>query len=98
MSQAPKFYCEGCKRSYVWKAELAGKRAKCKGCGQVMTIPAQPWQPEPEPAAEDDLYSLAEPEPPRQVPIKAPPLAMAAVAAAPARGGAAPLNYQREPT
>src|SRR5205807_7472407 len=30
--QLEKFNCDGCGKSYRWKAELAGKRVKCK-CG-----------------------------------------------------------------
>jgi hypothetical protein len=58
---AGKFSCDGCGKSYTWKAELAGRRVKCK-CGAVMTVPAT------DPAAVDDalppdfedLYALAE--------------------------------------
>src|SRR5437867_3970116 len=48
-----RFACEGCKKTYRWKPELAGKKVKCK-CGTVMTCPAQ----EPG-AAVEDLYDLA---------------------------------------
>jgi hypothetical protein len=48
-----RFVCEGCKKTYRWKPELAGKKVKCK-CGAVMTCPAQ----EPG-AAPEDLYDLA---------------------------------------
>lgn len=37
----PRFHCPSCKKSYRWKPELAGKKAKCK-CGAVMAIPASP--------------------------------------------------------
>src|SRR5258706_7878857 len=61
---AGKFSCDACGKSYTWKAELAGKRVKCK-CGAVMTVPAS------DPAAAavveealppdfEDLYALAE--------------------------------------
>src|SRR4051812_39539607 len=58
---AGKFSCDACGKSYSWKAELAGRRVKCK-CGGVMTVPAS------DPAAVDDalppdfedLYALAE--------------------------------------
>jgi len=36
---AGRFGCSACGKSYAWKAELAGKRVKCK-CGAVMTVPA----------------------------------------------------------
>ena len=47
------FSCESCGKSYRWKPELAGRRAKCK-CGAVMLCPAT------EPGKqEDDLFELA---------------------------------------
>jgi hypothetical protein len=53
-----KVTCAGCKRSYAWKQERAGKRAKCK-CGQIITMPVAP--PKSVVAEEpDDLYGLAE--------------------------------------
>lgn len=33
------FKCGGCAKAYTVKDELAGKRAQCKVCGQVMKIP-----------------------------------------------------------
>jgi hypothetical protein len=50
--------CDKCKRSYSWKPERAGKKAKCQ-CGQIITMPMKP------PTAKkaelvDDLYSLSE--------------------------------------
>jgi hypothetical protein len=63
---AGKFACDACGKSYTWKAELAGKRVKCK-CGAVMTVPAS--DPAAAVAAEDalppdfeDLYALAQGE------------------------------------
>src|SRR3954451_7877631 len=53
-----KFSCDGCGRAYAWKESLAGKRVKCK-CGQAMTVPDAP--PEPEFDA-DALYALADAE------------------------------------
>jgi hypothetical protein len=50
-----KFSCGGCGKTYKWKPELAGKRAKCK-CGYVMTVPSEP----PGGDELDDLYALAE--------------------------------------
>ncbi len=32
------FSCDGCKRSFAWKEQLAGKKVKCK-CGQIMSVP-----------------------------------------------------------
>ncbi len=54
MSDASRFSCHGCGKSYSWKQELAGRRVKCK-CGQVMTVPqTPPGQEDP-----DELYDLA---------------------------------------
>ncbi|MCC6421894.1 MAG: hypothetical protein IT447_00265 [Phycisphaerales bacterium] len=62
-SQAPQFQCVGCNKTYRWKPELAGKKAKCK-CGQVMEVPAEP----PMPPEEEGLYDLVdEPQPRPQV-------------------------------
>jgi hypothetical protein len=54
-----RFGCQSCGKSYPWKPELAGKRAKCK-CGQLLHVPASPPQPDepPEPSL-DDLFELA---------------------------------------
>ena len=41
MAGGATFSCEACGKQYPWKAELAGKKAKCK-CGAVLNIPAQP--------------------------------------------------------
>jgi hypothetical protein len=50
-----KFSCGGCGKSYKWKPELAGKKAKCK-CGHVMTVPKEISGGD----ELDDLYALAE--------------------------------------
>lgn len=105
---AAKFSCDACNRQYTWKAELAGRRVKCK-CGAVMTVPQEVAQPEPE---LDALYDLAptEEEPVQKIaPLKAPVGAAAAAAIAAPGGGAAAkgkslprgtqaLGYQRGPT
>lgn len=55
------FQCERCGKPFKVADELAGKAAKCKQCGQRMTIPTRASAP---PAA--DLYDLEEPVlPPR---------------------------------
>lgn len=33
------FLCLGCNKKYRVKCEMAGKRVKCRACGQVVTIP-----------------------------------------------------------
>ena len=38
-TQVAKFSCGACGRQYPWKAEIAGRSAKCK-CGQALTVPA----------------------------------------------------------
>lgn len=37
-----KFQCEQCNKLLTVKDELAGKRAKCPGCGHVLSIPCTP--------------------------------------------------------
>jgi hypothetical protein len=60
-TSAGKFSCEACGKSYAWKAQLAGKRVKCK-CGGVMTVPrSDPAAVEDAlPPDFEDLYALAE--------------------------------------
>src|SRR6266404_3537368 len=59
-TSAGKFSCEGCGKSYSWKAELAGRRVKCK-CGGVMIVPkADPAAADSLPPEFEDLYALAE--------------------------------------
>jgi hypothetical protein len=41
MAGGAMFSCDSCGKQYPWKAELAGKKAKCK-CGALLNIPAQP--------------------------------------------------------
>jgi hypothetical protein len=66
-----RFSCAACGRSFQWKPELAGKRAKCK-CGAAVEIPKvdpdealRPAPPtavaEPEPSV-DDVFAAAEME------------------------------------
>jgi hypothetical protein len=92
-----KFACDGCGRSYTWKPELAGKRAKCK-CGQVLNVPQElPQAGKPQ---EEDLYDFADgpshPSP-RANPVANVPIAAAPIAAKTA-ARALPLGYQRGPT
>src|SRR5262245_48416359 len=47
-----RFACQGCGKTYRWKAELSGRKVKC-GCGAVMVCPHS------EPGVEEDLYELA---------------------------------------
>ena len=57
-----KFSCDGCGKTYAWKAELAGRRVKCK-CGQALTVPAQDPAAamyEAPPEGFDDLYAFAD--------------------------------------
>jgi|SRR5581483_10185468 len=51
---AGQFSCDGCGKTYRWKPELAGRKARCK-CGSVMVCPKD------EPGKEDDdgLFELA---------------------------------------
>ena len=47
MAQPQQFSCDACGRTYAWKPQLAGKRAKCK-CGQAINVPAQSRNDVPE--------------------------------------------------
>ena len=49
---ANKFYCDGCQHEMTWKQEFAGRRIKCKHCGQAMVIPARPASAAPAPPPE----------------------------------------------
>ena len=55
-TQVAKFTCSACGRQYPWKAEIAGRAAKCK-CGQALTVP-----PMPDPEPEADVFDLADME------------------------------------
>jgi hypothetical protein len=80
------FACEACGKRFPWKAELAGKKARCK-CGAVLHVPAGAPR-----AGEDldDLYALAEPAPGAAATrgVVAARAAVAATPAAPAAHGA----------
>lgn len=82
-TQQAKFQCGACGKTYGWKAELAGKRVKCK-CGQVMTVPQaiEPPAPAEDPMA--GLYDLVPDDPPAE----ARPRKAAAAAPAAATGAA----------
>lgn len=99
MSATPMIVCSQCHKQYKWKAELAGRKVKCK-CGQLITVSAAP----PEQDEEIDLYAFADdatsgatPATPIQ-PIA--PIAPIAATAAPAAvvGAAHPmLGYRPKP-
>jgi hypothetical protein len=59
--QLEQFNCDGCGKSYRWKAELAGKRVKCK-CGHTMTVPQPPVEVESDDPFGDALSAMAEAE------------------------------------
>lgn len=80
------FTCDRCGKRYAWKAELAGKRAKC-ACGETLTVPAGIA---PTPAEPDELYDFAEPE---VKPKKTVAAVTPSVVVAPNGGGGAVLNY-----
>ena len=92
---AGQFSCDACGKSYRWKPELAGRKAKCK-CGAVMHCPAT----EPGKESEDDMYDLApaaeEPKAARPV-MNVAPLAATPLPAAPLVAATAPLAYRASP-
>jgi hypothetical protein len=95
MAEDSKFKCTSCGREFRWRADIAGKKAKCK-CGATVQVPAAdpgpaaapkaaaaatPSRPPPPPAEESfyDVYALAAAE--------------AEQAAATSQANEAPLNY-----
>lgn len=44
------FACNGCGKAFSVPSSLAGRKAKCKACGQSVLIPAQPRKPETQPS------------------------------------------------
>jgi len=71
-----KFACPACGKRYAWKAQLAGKKAKCS-CGAAVVVPRAA---QPEPAA-DELYDVVEAPP---IPVKRvmpPPVVVAPIPA-----------------
>jgi hypothetical protein len=59
MASTGKFSCESCGKSYSWKPELAGKKAKCK-CGQPLRVPETDPALDSLPDGFDDLAALGE--------------------------------------
>src|SRR5688572_8139616 len=81
------FSCDACGKTYAWKAQLAGKKVKCK-CGSPISVPAEdPALAEAPPPEFEDLYALAQGE---DVPVAPPPIARAVGAPVLATAGAAP--------
>jgi hypothetical protein len=89
---AARITCDGCKKTYAWKPELAGKRVKCK-CGHTIQVPAA-QEPPPD---EDGMYDLApseEPVKPKRSPAHPPPPGLSAPAPAAATSA---IPYQAAP-
>jgi hypothetical protein len=76
---AATFNCQACGKSYNWKPELAGKKAKCK-CGAMITVPQSLKADEPD---LDSMYDLVEDDAPKPKQRVAP---IAPIAAAGAGG------------
>jgi DNA-directed RNA polymerase subunit RPC12/RpoP len=73
--------CPGCEKKLKTKDELAGKRVKCPGCGQVILVPAA--QPASQPKAINQLPPpIKEPEPPPEPQARQPSSAVQHGAAA----------------
>jgi PHP family Zn ribbon phosphoesterase len=49
------FNCETCGKHYKVADAMAGKRAKCKGCGGIIQVPAEIEDPPEKAAVEDDV-------------------------------------------
>jgi hypothetical protein len=77
----PKFSCDACGTEFRWKAELVGKRAKCK-CGATVIVPEHPTlTPVADDSADEDdggsgEYDVAEPEPLPAPPVRHPQTVM----------------------
>jgi hypothetical protein len=55
-----KFRCEGCGKTFPWKAHLAGRKVRCP-CGQVMECPQSPPEIDEaaaNPQSQDDVYDF----------------------------------------
>jgi hypothetical protein len=81
VANAGKFSCSACGKHYSWKAELAGRRVKCK-CGVPITVPKDDPAAEVQPPDFDDLYALAEGTPVAEAAVTPPPFNRAAAAPA----------------
>ncbi|HSI32649.1 MAG: hypothetical protein ACAI43_06140 [Phycisphaerae bacterium] len=68
-----------CGKQYTWKPELAGKRARCKACGGVVSFPAE--DPAAVPAGDDPFAVDDVPPPPP--PVRAAPARRSAAAPPP---------------
>lgn len=100
---AMRFSCDGCGKSYAWKRELAGKKAKCK-CGATISVPTQMGGDDDDAGAYDladagPAPAVAAPRPaasPRSAPVARPAMTSsgraAPVAAAAAPAGALPRS------
>ena len=72
-----------CGKKYQVDDSLAGKRVKCKACGNSFTIPAKPAAPAP--LADADEFRLSPLEAPKSAPAPPPAAPIAAVAASPVK-------------
>lgn len=62
------FTCGGCGRSFSVPEHLAGRKATCKTCGQLLTVPAAPPAPIPPAPTPAPPSSSAEPAP--KIPLR----------------------------
>jgi hypothetical protein len=95
-----RFSCDGCKRTYAWKPELANRKVKCK-CGATMVVPDLSVKPKAAASDEnsDDFsaYDFAEPDPPKVAPKPAPLRASTPVMSGNSTSSKA-LSYERAPS
>ena len=83
MGETFRFLCPGCRASFGWKPQYAGRKIRCK-CGQVFVPPEPPTAADPEPdayAVNDDAPPAPRAEPVRRV---EPAVVQSAAPAAPA--------------
>ncbi|MDH3583918.1 MAG: zinc ribbon domain-containing protein [Phycisphaerae bacterium] len=61
MDREPEFSCGSCGKSYKWKPQFAGKKAKCS-CGAALTVPQQMPDSEPPQIEQANADALDDPD------------------------------------
>src|SRR5688500_17243913 len=67
MANPKTFTCPGCAKRYTWRAQLAGKQAKCI-CGRMINIPVP--QTDAGPAHDSSLYDFVPDEKPNAATVQ----------------------------
>ncbi|HWE04739.1 MAG TPA: hypothetical protein VG326_20195 [Tepidisphaeraceae bacterium] len=61
------FNCQGCGKHYKVADAMAGKRAKCKGCGQVVEVPTPVQEPLDVSGIDVDVVDVPPPTPAKPI-------------------------------